>query len=160
MVQQYLKRFFTYEGRIARKQYLKDFLMCLLMTVSIFFIMFGIANLVFGLSYLEFALKSRLIMAPVGLALFFFPAVKRLRDVGWSAWVFSVYVFAQICRLMISVDTSGEEQFVFEALNAFEWEWMLFMTGLNLILLILSIILFFKKGIEGSNKYGPDPLAG
>jgi len=78
--------------------------------------------------------------------------------VDWSGWVFSAFVIVQVCGLMMTIDAEGR-RFVFEAMNAFEMEWMLFMAGLYFIITIISFILLFKKGIEGSNAYGLDPLA-
>jgi len=60
---QYLKRFFTYGGRIGRKQYLMDMGMSLLMNFLIFSVFFGVAHLVFGLSYFDFTFKLRPVIA-------------------------------------------------------------------------------------------------
>ena len=155
---QYLKDFFTYEGRIGRKQYLKALGVIFLTSMLIVFVTFGVVYLLFDLSYLDFILKIRPVMAIIGLVLFFCPAVKRLHDMGWSSWIFSIYVLAQICGLMVAIDADGK-RFIFEALDAFEREWLFFTMGLNFIVFIISFILLFKKGIAGSNKYGPDPLA-
>ncbi|MDE0151030.1 MAG: DUF805 domain-containing protein [Bdellovibrionales bacterium] len=155
---QYLKRFFTYEGRIGRKQYLIDLGASLLMNFLIFGTVFGVANLVFGLSYFDFIFKLRPVTAVVGLTIFFFPAVKRMHDVGWPGWVFSAFVIVQVSGLMMTIDAEGR-RFVFEAMNAFEMQWMLFMAGLYFIVFIISFVLLFKKGIEGSNAYGSNPLA-
>lgn len=155
---QYLKRFFTYEGRIGRKQYLIDLGMSMLMNLLIFGVVFGVANLVFGLSYFDFIFKFRPVTAVVGLVIFFFPAVKRMHDVGWPGWVFSAFVIVQVCGLMMTIDAEGK-RFVFEAMNAFEMEWTLFMAGLYFVVFIISFILLFKKSTERPNASGSNPLA-
>ena len=156
---QYLKKFFTYEGRIGRKQYLKNLAVVILVNVLTFFAMFGVAYLAFGIGYLDFALNIRPVMVLTSLSLLFFPAVKRLHDVGWPGWIFSIFVFTQVCGLMVVPDASGDTHFMFEFLNAFEREWVFFTAGVNLINSIVAFILIFKKGTPGSNPYGPDPLA-
>ena len=157
---QYLKKFFTYEGRIGRKQHSKDLARGIVLVLFLFFAVYGAIGLIFGIGYLDFLARAIPILPFMSLTILFFPLVKRLHDLNWSGWVFSVFVFNRILDLTVVSDFESESgtEFVFEVLNTFEQEWSLFMAGFSIVTFILLLILIFKKGTAGSNKYGPDPL--
>ena len=64
--------------------------------------------------------------------------VKRLHDLGWNGWLAVLLVVYEFEYNLINNDTLS---------RAFE-----------LLVLVLSLFLAFRKGDEGANKYGKDPL--
>ena len=64
--------------------------------------------------------------------------VKRLHDLGWNGWL---AVFLIVYEL--------EEQLISNAMLS-----LIF----NLFVFVLSLFLAFRKGDDGANKYGKDPL--
>ena len=165
-LKKYLKDFFTYEGRMGRRTYVKDFLvaglLALLISLFLLVVVLEITEFIFDLNYSAFLLKNGRYLADViRVIIWSFPAIKRIHDLNWSGWILSLFVFTQVCGLLYWEDSSSEGWwYAFEVLNTFEQEFLFFMTGLYLINFIVILILFFKKGTTGSNKYGSDPLAG
>lgn len=64
--------------------------------------------------------------------------VKRLHDLGWSGWLVLFLIFDGLERTLIDVPMLSI------LISAFTF--------------VLSLILLFKKGDKGVNKYGKDPL--
>ena len=64
--------------------------------------------------------------------------VKRLHDLGWTGWLVIPFVFPEIFNHFLKIDALS---------NIF-----------SLLMLILSLLLLFKRGTKGVNKYGKDPL--
>lgn len=64
--------------------------------------------------------------------------VKRLHDLGWTGWLVIPFVFPEIFNHFLKIDALS---------NIF-----------SLLMFILSLLLLFKRGTKGVNKYGKDPL--
>ena len=74
--------------------------------------------------------------------------VKRLHDLGWSGWLSIFIIFYSFSGLLEFSEKASN--FVIDNEN--------FFLILEVIAGILSLILLFKKGTTGINKYGKDPL--
>ena len=77
--------------------------------------------------------------------LFSFPSVKRLHDIGISGWIFLLTLSASIYFVFHQIYLKHIKHLYVE----------ISLMGLSIFILL---ILLFKKGTEGSNKYGPNPL--
>jgi uncharacterized membrane protein YhaH (DUF805 family) len=117
-----LPRYFSWQGRLSR--------------IGIFCQIVGLSFLGLAPSMIIFLLPtgawsaSFIYMAAIGgtsvLAGFFFltsfPVIKRLHDLGWSGWLFVVFLIPVVGT-------------------------------------VLSLALLFRKGTQGPNRCGRDPLA-
>lgn len=64
--------------------------------------------------------------------------VKRLHDLGWNGWL-SILLVAY--------------QFEYHFVKSETLTW-----GFEILVIVLSLFLLFRKGDDGANKYGKDPL--
>ena len=146
------KNFFTYKGRIGRKTYLITTLaiivsgvICTLITAAgIPFILkyfFGIFNKFQALLILPGVVLVWIIV----WIIFSFPAVKRLHDIGISGWFFLLLLLDVAYRLFRRIYLNNVRYLEIEI-------------PLLVISISILLILLLKKGTEGSNTYGPDPL--
>ena len=145
------------DGRINRLEY---FIRILLLYIGLVLTMFfGGILFAFGmrqsnvLAYIIvgfFALVGLLIIWQIVTA-----DVKRLHDLGWSGWLAVLMVLYPIGKHVLSI------MFLFNPYLVFDSNFVAFM-NVNQILMwvsfILSLILIFKRGTRGVNKYGKDPL--
>ena len=127
------------DGRINRKEY---FIRLLLLGLGYgFFMTFSVTAFILAtgrgtaLGYVPFGLLAL-------LTLFIFwrlvmTYVKRLHDLEWSGWLAVLIVFYPVADFF----RNGVLSFI-----------VLVVVG------ILSLILLFKRGTRGVNKYGKDPL--
>ena len=150
-----LKNFFTYKGRIGRKTYIISAILVWCATLLLFALING-GIYVAGGSVIE-ALQSpvysqiyKVIGGIFTLTFVSFPVVKRLHDIKASGYFF-LFLPAIVLLNLIFMDANG--QIRFESLM-----WMKYvLSGLSWLSLAF-ILLIFKKGTEGPNAYGPDPL--
>lgn len=127
------------DGRINRSEcFARLFLLGLgfrfFMTFSIIAYISAIVNET-TLGYVKFGLLALLTVFIFWRLLMTY--VKRLHDLGWSGWLALLIVFYPVANLLdnvyLSVIVSG-------------------------VASVLSLILLFKQGTRGVNKYGKDPL--
>ena len=64
--------------------------------------------------------------------------VKRLHDLGWNGWLAALLIVNEFGHYLIKSDTLS--------------------IAFGLLVMVLSLFLLFRKGDEGANKYGKDPL--
>lgn len=64
--------------------------------------------------------------------------VKRLHDLGWSGWLAVLVAFGGLASIFI------ENNVIIQVLNMLSF--------------VLGLFLLFRKGDDGANKYGKDPL--
>ena len=126
---------------------MKDLATTVLMSLLLFFAVFGVVYLIFGLSYPDFLLKSKPVIIVTTVTILFFPVVKRLHDLNWSGWCFSLIVCTQVLDLFFVNDAKSTTgvRVVFEALSNFEQELLLVTMGFSFISAIFSFVLFFKR---------------
>ena len=133
----YLKNFFNYKGRMARKEYFLIHLSIMLIYSFfyygiIFFIGISEENIPYSFHILEYTFFS---------VILFFPDAKRLHDIEFSAWMY-------ILILLLSGFLHLKNPKGLEPLNA-----------LDQIILLINLcclcFLIFTKGTPGPNKYGP-----
>ena len=136
----HLKAFFSYQGRIARKKY---FLTDLIIVIPVFLLVFLIilVGMIFKVPMpheMLFALPGVLLLC----TMLSFPTVKRFHDIGLPGWLYVFLLFSPIYEFVS--EFSGENAGI-EGILA----------SMNLVIFVL---LLFKKGTVGPNKYGSDPL--
>ena len=136
----YLKTFFSYKGRIARKEY---FLICLSIGIIYKFFYSGI-TFVFEISEQEIPHIFWILHYVFFSVIYFCPTAKRLHDIEFSAWMYVLIFFVGVLGYY-------KNPVLIESLNALDWI-------LSIIFIFLSCFLIFKKGTKGPNKYGPNPL--
>ena len=164
---QYLKDFFTYEGRIGRKKYLIDIIGFFVIAILMYVVVFIVAAFILDENSYDLLIESNYTYLPM-LIIISFPTLKRCHDLNWPVWIFTIYMFTEFLNTIFGVvfiwEIGSADVFKFEVFNNIASEWVLFLKiliGLTwLIPHIIGLILLFKKGITGSNKYGPNPLAG
>lgn len=140
--------FFNYKGRIGRKKY---FLISLLILILGFCLILGMAFTLFFLLGHFFSVSSKAIPlltlpgAALSWMIFSFPVVKRLHDIGFSGWFYLLVLLQPAYTLF--------RKMYLNDIRIIEMEVLL--SGISLLILL---VLLFKKGTKGPNKYGPDPL--
>jgi len=145
--------FFSYRGRIGRQTYI--FLSLILTICSLLLIVGGLGLFYTFLKKGFFNTINLSEKWPVGVllilssvlvnVLFSFIAVKRLHDIQWSGWLCLLLFLHPTYKLFY--------QYMLNGIRILEVE--LLILGISVI---MYIILLFKKGSEGDNVYGPDPL--
>ena len=154
MLIKYLKQinFFSYQGRIGRQTYIFLTLMTIMCGLLVLIVggigAFYILEYFFGITLSEKWQFVVLLLPGAVLinVLFSFIAVKRLHDIGWSGWFCLLLFLQQVYKLIY--------QNMFNSIRFLEMEFLIL--GVSLI---MYLILLFKKGSEGDNIYGPDPLS-
>lgn len=130
--------FLSFRGRISRKQWWLGMLGVVIAIILMIAIAFWTAIWVLALPFILFV--------PVAL---YALAAKRLHDRGKSGWWTLVFIFIPGVLDRIT-DRLTEESPL--------W-WVLVLIGS--VLTIWGLIeLGFRRGTDGENDYGPDPLAG
>lgn len=104
-------------------------------------------TLLHGFFY-ESILHILLVVAPVAIlswVILSFPTVKRLHDINFSGWFYLLLLIDPIYEIFCKIYLNSK---------------MILEIEIILVVLLVSVflILFFKKGTKGANKYGPDPL--
>ena len=120
-------------GRINRAEYIiRIILLGITFGVSVTgaLILFGMGKLVLSLLVVAFSIWIywRIVMT----------YVKRLHDLGWNG-----------CLALLPALNGTEKLFFQNQTLSFVF---------NLVVLILSLLLLFRKGNTGANRYGKDPL--
>ena len=150
-----LKNFFTYKGRIGPKTYAISLILvlcavCFLASVLLW-ILHTPSTVIFNNYKLTIPYKAP---AQIVFCLFAiiisFPIVKRLHDIKASGYFFLLFPVITLLNLVFS-DANG--QIRFESLETMKYV----LKGLSWFLFVF-ILIAFKKGTQGPNKYGPDPL--
>ena len=136
---------FSYKGRIGR---LKYFLTILAITSLSFLVAKGfvwitpILGRFFGFSISKDILEMiTTFLVVLVLTIYSFPFVKRLHDIGLTAWFYVLYLLEPIRSVLLN------------DIRIFKIEWV-FMT-LNLFMFFFVL---FKRGTKGPNNYGQNPL--
>lgn len=149
--------FFSFHGRLNRKRYFWR-------SVTIFgLILAGIVGAVIFFGMVEAMGEGmEFLMIPVilGLAALWIGSlisgislqIRRMQDLGWAPGAVYGYVAASIAWAFIDpLLSAGAEA---NPLGI----WGLLQISGCLFFLVVGLILWFKKGTEGPNAYGPDPL--
>ncbi len=136
----FLKKLFSSKGRASRKEYIVGLLIFII-------VVFGGDKtndyLHKSSSLIMFFLSQvNLTICVICAVNYFFIAARRLHDLNTSGW----------WQLLTFVSVSGgwRQLITFEPIAT--------LLRVNILLLIFSIILMFKKGTPGTNKYGEPPV--
>lgn len=149
--------YFSFHGRLNRKRYFWR-------SVTIFgLILAGIVGAVIFVGIVEAmgeGMEFLMIPAIIGLMALWLGAVisgvslqiRRMQDLGWAPGAVYGYVAATIAWAFIEpLLSAGAEADPFGV-------WGILRGAGVLFFLIVGLILWFKKGTDGPNAYGPDPL--
>ena len=152
----YFKTYFSFEGRLNRKPFLLFYTkMFAALLIALILSIFDDSNIMRIIT----AIFGWFVAAPLCLlGVTIFP-VKRLHDLNFSGqWfligvgiVFALDITLRVIEKVSSLKLQIAKETVFLLENV---TFVIFIP-----LFICLIILCFKKGVKGHNKYGPDPLS-
>lgn len=143
------------DGRINRLEY---FGRMLLLPMGIGLLFVG-ASMSFVSAIRDSSIGAWLIVAICALMIVYMywriimTYVKRLHDLGWTGWLVLLIVFYPIVSFgaVLAILFTSMSESMIDAI-------ILLDDVMNIVLGILSLILLFKCGTKGINKYGKDPL--
>lgn len=143
----FLKKYFSFSGRMNRKEFIISSLYLLVLTVLSYFFLTAIVFGIFGREKVTSLILSGLLLVLTFTALYANVSLsaRRFLDLGIdSRWLFLVFGFNFFLNPRL-----------------YETEIAKYMiAGVGLFYSIFLLYLFcFKKGTIGANKYGADPLA-
>ena len=145
----YLKDFFNYKGRIGQRAYLISIPLTFLMAFLLFLIflvgiyLFGeLSNTTYSKAFFESIMFTSLVV------IYFFPAIKRLRDINFSYWFYTPFILIGIIHWLMIEDATNELgiRFRFEILSGLEMTCAILTTILIAMSILIGIVLIFKKG--------------
>ena len=147
--------FFTYKGRMSRRQYLKYPL--LIFITSLIIIIgraYALTEMLHGSTPDTNTLRILSVVPGVILLLWVilsFPTVKRLHDINFSGWVYLLLLITPVYNVLSQIYPT-----LYHLNNGIISEIKLI---IKILFVFIFFILFFQKGTKGANDYGPDPLA-
>ena len=143
------KKVFTSKGRLNRLPYFKYSIALALLTILLWII--GVA-LIFSLKeykVLSIGLGFLLVIILVALCIAqIMLAIRRLHDLNFSGWWYLAYF------LLIGMGTTMENIGSKEDNSSL----LTFSLVCDVLVTIATLVLIFKRGTVGCNKYGTDPL--
>ena len=128
-------------GRINRAEYLFRTIglsICFIFCIRSSALAFFLAGLTIHAAVLTISAIFLGILALWVYWLIIMAYVKRLYDLGWSGWLAVLVAFGGLASIFI------ENNVIIQVLNVLP--------------LVLALFLLFRKGNDGANKYGKDPL--
>ena len=128
-------------GRINRAEYLFRTIglsICFIFCIRSSALAFFLAGLTIHAAVLTISAIFLGILALWVYWLIIMAYVKRLHDLGWSGWLAVLVAFGGLASIFI------ENNVIIRVLNVLS--------------LVLGLFLLFRKGNDGANKYGKDPL--
>ncbi|MEM6537828.1 MAG: DUF805 domain-containing protein [Pseudomonadota bacterium] len=158
---------FNPNGRISRRSYLLKFFLPYLFVATVAILAFAVAAVGLGVDTTDGAVPSNLfsVVSPLLLLIAGVPALalmwislaigfRRLHDVGQSGWWQFVPTVLSLPSMVWDgtngmTPPGGPVGYVVIGLLSF--------LGFAFSLFLLYLM-FFKKGVQGSNEFGPDPL--
>ena len=148
--------YFSFHGRLNRKRYFWRSVViaaiCIGCMIGAGFVL-GIGTAVEDMGFL--VIPACLALIIVGIASMVSRVslmIRRMQDLGWAPGVVYGYVAATIAWAFIEpLLSAGAEADPFGV-------WGILRGAGVLFFLIVGLILWFKKGTDGPNAYGPDPL--
>ena len=159
-------------GRINRAEYL--FRTIGLSICFIFCISSALAFFIAGLTFPAAELTIPVSLIPAiflgilglwGYWLIMMICVKRLHDLGWSGWLAVLVPFSGLASVFIEnhviirvLNVLFSVLVPFPGLASIFIENNVIIRVLNVLSLVLGLFLLFRKGNDGANKYGKDPL--
>jgi len=153
-----MKAFFesliTFSGRVGRLRYFLGTLLVPLATVIIFLLMCGGVNVfIEHFSSKTLTAAIGLLIIPITLALLFLYVVsplsfvvRRFHDLNFSGW-WLLAVWAWMGAIIVTVGVLFDDNHT---------AWVL---PFYFLAMVPGLILLFKRGTKGDNKYGQDPLS-
>jgi uncharacterized membrane protein YhaH (DUF805 family) len=144
---------FSPSGRMSRLQYFVYGIIYAIAVVGIFFAIYGSGTDAIGAA--DGKVQAWVFAAVMGVFLYFLICLyaKRLHDLGWPAILCAIALF----DLPIDIVTTLVSAYVTVPEDILTINEIIGNVG-NIIGMGFGIILTFKKGQSGANKYGPDPL--
>lgn len=154
---------FSPQGRINRQKYI----LTQICTITAFYIAEFICGFTYGFISPFESLQSNLLIFLEVFMFYAIPAIyiyisiiliiKRFHDINKSGWYSILFI------LIIAIDIANEFHkafgYSYSQLNEnFEMLFALFLFAIIIPALYYSLILIFKKGTKGENRFGQDPL--
>ena len=147
--------YFSFHGRLNRKRYFWRAL-----TVWAVFLATGVGSIIaiglfesLGLEFLMIPISLGMVILWIGgMIAGISLQIRRMQDLGWRRGAIYGYVAAVIAWIFI------EPLFSEVVKSDPDSIWSMLLLLLGLFFFIVGLVFLFKKGTEGPNTYGPDPL--